>query len=831
MTRYLKKALIVTVITTSYLLNNSLCVLAEPTSPQRTATLEVVTLSSDHDQQVISATESLTEVEKLKINCNCMQSPVTYAASAVVRIEDKPITIALVPDSFRAEDIKTCPAQVPITALYNELIFSGILVSDKEGYFSGELQLVSKDEKNSKILLRVKDISGSPAVECPTPIQKASPSNVEKNKSDSSSESQNYSGVKRSDVAASRNTGTLGSESDSMQNSVQAQNIAPGSGAVALGDVAPPPQTAAAVNAIPVLNVREPSLVIPAAANVSATNVQAPCDSSAGILTHYLSTRECTGANTLTIPLGATSLIYNSIRSSDEVFGLVGWKFSFHEYIDLAGLFYMTAGDSKIMLTRNGQELKPTAITWGDFKFTVSGANILRDEISTGLRYTYSKIPASDSKHRLVSITNASNNSKIFGVNFNAAGAPISIEYQDKARQLKTATITRTATAIHIDYPDDTFKDATIKTNGTAIEIAKIDDIQIDYVHAANALGRKFPIAESIYYTASIIANNSKSHRFFSYDSLGHIKRIESRRFTKSNKAISLVTNVTYPKNTNYHFVITESPLGKSDNSYKLIGAHVLKVASVTPFGANAYRYGAAPDFELAKFWDASRQAWTIDVTKYEANEKIAIFPNSRITQTKSGNTYTTTIEDKTGAHVLSTSTLTFTGEGQYTKVDKSGTAETSTTFSKVSSVPNSWEQRTTTKVGTKVVADSQIKISDTRVEVKDNLSNANSTTEIMGKDSTTTYTAPNQPTYRNEVKQTESTFSKITQSQVFVDGALKGKSKTTATDVAGGVSVTNENFTPKDSSVYWEKSTTNSNTAEQKSSAKQEVMPSQPSW
>jgi hypothetical protein len=113
-------------------------------------------------------------------------------------------------------------------------------------------------------------------------------------------------------------------------------------------------------------------------------------------------------------------------------------------------------------------------------------------------------------------------------------------------------------------------------------------------------------------------------------------------------------------------------------------------------------------------------------------------------------------------------------------------------------------------------------------VEVRDNISGAVSSTAITGDNYIKTVTAPNQPTYKEEVTNTESTFSKITEWKVSVGGVLESKGKQTATDVAGGKNITSENYSPISSSKSWERSTSTYNTANKESNEKLELMPAQ---
>jgi hypothetical protein len=645
--------------------------------------------------------------------------------------------------------------------------------------------------------------------------------NLYLNSSISASSSDSVSGSAKARTVSTSQNGTSvsfsNSSSSATQSNVSAQTVQ--------GPPAPTTTTAT-----PSLGKKEPSLVIPATARVSATNVQAPCDPSSGSLTHYMSRRECTGANIISIPLGVFSLIYNSVKPADSIFGLTAWKFSFHEYVDVANLFYMTASDSKIALVRTGQELKPSSIAWGDFKFTISGANVLRDDPSTGYRYTYSKIPTTDSKHRLVSIVRSSDNYMVYGVNFNASGVPLSVDYRNRDRELKRVVISRTANNIQINYPsgEEDYKNGDIKTVGSSIEIAKVDDVQIDFVLGSIPGGRQFPIAHSTYVTANIQANNSKSHRFYTYDSLGHITRVETLDFSETNKPIRIGTDITYPKDSNYHYVDKSSPLGKSKNWYKLIGAHVFRVGETTPFGSNSYRYAGAPNFHLLKVWDARRQAWTVDVTEYQPNQSTVQLLDSRITRSKSGNVYTTTVRNKTGSQVLSTQTFTQNADGQYSVINRVGQVESTKTLSKVQGQPNTWQETDVAKVANSTVSNGTTKVSDALVEVRDNISGAVSSTAITGDNYIKTVTAPNQPTYKEEVTNTESTFSKITEWKVSVGGVLESKGKQTATDVAGGKNITSENYSPISSSKSWERSTSTYNTANKESNEKLELMPAQ---
>lgn len=586
------------------------------------------------------------------------------------------------------------------------------------------------------------------------------------------------------------------------------------SGQIAASPSGPAANMATSAQATPMPSVALPqgfaykdvNLSLPSSAGVSTTSVSAPCDPFNGYKTHYLATQECSGGNVLRIPLGLFSLVYNSVKTDDKIFGLVGWKFSFHEYIDLAKLMYVTASDQKIVLTKVGVTLKPSSFTWGDYLFTISGADILRDDTKGGLRYIYRKASPSDPIYRLTVIQKISDGSKVFALTFNATGDPFYADFFDDKGSVKKVGIYRPK-EMRIDYPDGTYPDVSIQFNGQSIYSATYDKTQIDFRIAKAPNGREFPISQSWYYTDINPDNNSRSHTFFTYDQLGHILRSESLNYGLKDKEIRIATDISYPNYGGYHRVVKESPISKSHNWYSKIGSYVLKAASTGPFGNDSYKYSGAPHYSFWKQWDASRNAWTAEVTKLTETEKEVKTPSNIINTTKNSNTYTKSIKDLSGVELVKTS-YTDKGDGQYSKTQTAGSIEKTDTRDKVASGSNAISSTSVTKVDGKIASNVSTIVSDTLNQSTDLLNGSSYKKSIVGDSYTEEISAPNDLPYKNEVTNVVNSGGSTSEWKTSLGGSLVGKGSSRVTKYVDGANTDSVSYVPEAGTKYWKKYT-----------------------
>ena len=531
------------------------------------------------------------------------------------------------------------------------------------------------------------------------------------------------------------------------------------------------------------------------------------CDPTNGNRTHYLQDAACTGANQLEFPLGVFTLSYNSAKPEDTFYGIAGYKHSFHDYITGDLQFYVTASDQKIALTKTGTELNASYV-WGDYRFTLLGGIINRDDESSGLRYSYRKVNAGDTIYRLHKITLLSDNSTVVSLAFAPTAGydltAISYRLSRESPQLRTITFSVASvnvgaeprSELRITYGGDAgeFKDATLTFNQTGLRSLIIaNTVRIGITNARASTGTFFPYRVV---TLTNVAEPGKpvswSERRLSYQYSRNGALLSRTQHQVSADGVSaeMVESDTYTyTQNNQDYVVKRFELGvlAQTDTYRRFGDSALPISSSTPYGDDRYEYRATAPYILHRVWSAQWRKWTYELLTFEKDRKVEKIDDLTIAARRNGDSFSREVRDAQGEVLTMTQVVDNDASTWIRQTD--GLVEVTKTRTKDPAAPGEYRTTTVTKVDGKVVENVAVNVAESVSEIRDRMRGAGFSRQTSGDSTTETYTLPGMPEVIRELRTTKDQNRLAHTQQVKLGGKLIAESQSVRTSGTSGVS------------------------------------------
>ena len=499
-------------------------------------------------------------------------------------------------------------------------------------------------------------------------------------------------------------------------------------------------------------------------APIREVDLPVACEHTDGNRTHYLQDPACTGANRLEFPLGIFTLRYNSAKPEDKFYGLAGYKHSFHEYITGDLQFYVTASDQKIALTKTGTELNASYV-WGDYRFTLSGGIINRDDESSGLRYSYRKVNAGDAIYRLHKITLLSDNSTVVSLAFApTAGYDLTaISYRPSRESPQLRTITFSVASVNvgaeprselrITYGGDAgeFKDATLTFNQTGLRSLIIaNTVRIGITNARASTGTFFPYRVV---TLTNVAEPGKpvswSERRLSYQYSRNGALLSRTQHQVSADGVSaeMVESDTYTyTQNNQDYVVKRFELGvlAQTDTYRRFGDSALPISSSTPYGDDRYEYRPAAPYILHRVWSAQWKQWNYELLTFEKNRKVEKIDDLTIAARRNGDSFSREVRNAQGEVLTMTQVVENDASTWIRKTE--GLVEVTKTRTKDPAAPEGYRTTTVRKIDGKVVENMAVNVAENSADVRDRVRGTAFSRQTSGDSTTETYTRPGMP-------------------------------------------------------------------------------------
>lgn len=542
-------------------------------------------------------------------------------------------------------------------------------------------------------------------------------------------------------------------------------------------------------------------------APIREVDLPVACEHTDGNRTHYLQDAACTGANRLEFPLGIFTLRYNSAKPEDKFYGLAGYKHSFHEYITGDLKFYVTASDQKIALTKTGTELNASYV-WGDYRFTLSGGIINRDDESSGLRYSYRKVNAGDAIYRLHKITLLSDNSTVVSLAFApTAGYDLTaISYRPSRESPQLRTITFSVASVNVGAEPRSelritygggageFKDATLTFNQTGLRSLIIaNTVRVGITNARASTGTFFP---QRVVTLTNVAEPGKpvswseSRVSYQYSRNGALLSRTRHQVSADGVSAEMVESDTYTyTQNNQDYVVKRFELGvlAQTDTYRRFGDSALPISSSTPYGDDRYEYRATAPYILHRVWSAQWRKWTYELLTFEKNRKVEKIDDLTIAASRNGDSFSREVRNAQG-EVL-TMTQVVENETSTWSRQTDGLVEVTKTRTKDTAAPGGYRTTTVTKIDGKVVQNVAMNVSESVSEIRDRMRGAGFSRQTSGDSTTETYTLPGMPEVIRELSTTKDQNRFAYTQQVKLGGKLIAESQGVRTSGTSGVS------------------------------------------